>query len=57
MDDTVTAPIAKGQKLGVAKVMFGNNKIGEIDLIAAEGVEKLTFLKALSRVFRALTSL
>ncbi len=56
IDEKVEAPIAKGQKLGVAKVMFGEKTIGEIDLIATEGVEKLTFLKALQRVFSALTT-
>ncbi len=57
LKETVTAPIAKGQRLGSAKVMFGNKKIGEIELIAASSVEELTFLKALGRIFKALTSL
>lgn len=52
--ESFAAPIAKGQKLGTVKVKFGEKTIGEIDLIAAEAVEKLTFLKALSRIFEAL---
>jgi len=54
--ETVDAPIAKGQKLGVAKVWFGEKNIGEIDLVATHSVERMTFIKALVRIFAALVA-
>ena len=54
--ETVEAPIAKGQKLGAAKVMFGEKCIGEIDLISTRAVERMTFIKALNCIFAALIS-
>ena len=56
MKETVEAPIAKGQKLGVAKITYNDKVIGEIDLISVGAVERFTFLKALGRVFGALIS-
>ena len=56
MKEIVEAPIAKGQKLGVAKITYNDKVIGEIDLISVGAVERFTFWKALERVFSALIS-
>jgi len=41
----IEAPIEVGQKLGVARVLYKNKEIGEIDLIATENIEKKSFFK------------
>lgn len=55
--DKVTAPIAKGQKLGTANIMLGDKKLGSIDLVAGNEVNRFTFLVALKRILSALISL
>ncbi|BBB92960.1 MAG TPA: D-alanyl-D-alanine carboxypeptidase family protein [Methylomusa anaerophila] len=39
----INAPINKGQKIGVAKVMYNNAEVSSVDLVADYGVEKRTF--------------
>jgi len=41
----IEAPIAVGQKLGIARVLYKNKEIGAIDLIATENIEKKSFFK------------
>ncbi len=57
IEDSFKAPIAKGQKLGEAKIMYGEKQIGSIDLISADSVNKLTFSVSLGRILRGLTTL
>jgi len=40
---TLYAPIKKGQKVGVAKILKDNNVIGEVQLIANESISKKSF--------------
>lgn len=54
LPESLEAPIAKGQKIGVAKIVFGKKQIGEIDLISANTVDRMTFFKAFARIFKAL---
>ena len=54
--ESLDAPIAKGQKVGVAKIVFGKKQIGEIDLISSKTVDRMTFFKAFARIFMALIS-
>lgn len=54
LPETIEAPVAKGQKLGTAKVLFGDKQIGEIDLISTKAVERMTFTIAFGRIFSAL---
>ena len=56
LPESLEAPIAKGQKIGVAKIVFGKKQIGEIDLISAKTVDRMTFFKAFARIFKALVS-
>ena len=55
--ETVTAPIAKGEKIGKATVTAGGKKIGEINITAASEVKKLTFTAALIKILNALFTL
>ena len=43
MDGPVTAPVSRGQRLGTLKVKSGDQILKEVPLVAAEGVERLSF--------------
>ena len=45
--NSVEAPIAVGQKLGVARVLYKGNEIAKIDLIATEAIEREYYFKAI----------
>ncbi len=49
-DENVNAPITKGQKLGSAKVMYGDVELGRVDLIATSDITRSEFLFALERI-------
>lgn len=57
LNDTVTAPIKKGDKIGSIGVYLGDEEIGTVDITAATGVKRLTFKSAfgwlISALFRA----
>ena len=55
--ETVTAPIAKGEKIGKATVTVSGKKIGEINITASSHVKKLTFTAALIKILNALFTL
>lgn len=40
-EETVTAPVSKGQKLGTVTVSVGEQILAQVPLVAAEGVERL----------------
>jgi len=39
--DRIEAPIAEWQKIGVVRVLYKTGEIGNIDLIAAENIERV----------------
>lgn len=43
-DENLTAPIEQGQKIGVAEIYLADDKVREIDVLAAEPVEEGWFL-------------
>ena len=43
LEEGVTAPVSKGQKLGTLTVSVGQQVLTEIPMVAAEGVQKLGF--------------
>lgn len=49
-DENITAPIAKGQSLGYAKVVYNGQEIGRTELIATSDIERSEFLFALERI-------
>ena len=55
LEETVDAPVSKGQRLGTLYMKAGEQVLKEIPLVAENSVEKLTFWEMFSRVFRRLT--
>lgn len=45
--DTLTAPIEKGQKIGVVEIYLAEDLCGKVDLVAAENIEKGWFLSVI----------
>ena len=45
--DRIKAPIAVGQKIGEVRVLYKMAEIGAIDLIAAENIERVSFVKGI----------
>jgi len=55
--DSIDAPVQKGQKIGTATLMLAGEVIGEVDLLAAESVERsglMVFLQGASNVIDSL---
>ncbi len=52
MEPMVAAPVSQGQRLGTMVVKAGEQVLSEIPLVAAEGVEKLTWGNLFGRVLR-----
>jgi D-alanyl-D-alanine carboxypeptidase (penicillin-binding protein 5/6) len=48
------APVEKGQVLGTLRFFAGDALVAQYDLTAASDVPKLSFLKAIQRIFRSL---
>ncbi len=43
LEETVTAPVSKGQRLGTLTVKAGEQILSQVPMIAQEGVQRLTF--------------
>lgn len=43
VEESLTAPVAQGQKLGTLRVMSGEQVLSEVPLVAAQGVERLSY--------------
>ena len=52
MDGPVTAPVSQGQRLGTLSVKSGEQVLQEVPLVAAEGVERLSFGNLFGMVLR-----
>jgi len=52
LEEDVTAPISKGQRLGTMTVKAGEQILAEIPMVAETGVEKLTFWQMYLRLLR-----
>lgn len=57
LEETLNAPIMKGQKVGFAEIQSNGKKIGEIDIVATENIEKLSYIICIYRMFKALIAL
>lgn len=53
ISDRVFAPVVKGDRLGVLKLVKDNQVFAEVDLIAMQDVEKLSFFGNLWRLLRS----
>ena len=54
VDESVTAPVEKGQQLGLLRVTAGDETIAELPLVAPERVEVLTWWDVMVRTLRAM---
>ncbi|MBR2423338.1 MAG: D-alanyl-D-alanine carboxypeptidase [Oscillospiraceae bacterium] len=52
LEEDVTAPVSKGQRLGTMTVKAGAQILAEIPMVAETGVEKLTFWQMYLRLLR-----
>ena len=52
VEESVTAPVSQGQRLGTLRVKAGEQILKELPLVAAEGVERLSFGDLFGMVFR-----
>ena len=57
LEETVTAPVSQGQKLGTMTVKAGDQVLAQVNMVAAEAVPRLTwwqiFLKLLQKITMA----
>jgi D-alanyl-D-alanine carboxypeptidase (penicillin-binding protein 5/6) len=51
MPEKLSAPIAKGQKIGTITYMVDGKEIGVSDILAAETVEKVDFFSLFPKLF------
>ena len=51
-EDSVTAPVSRGQRLGTLTVKAGEQVIREVPLVAAEGVERLSWADLFVKVLK-----
>ena len=52
LEEIVTAPVSQGQRLGTLTVKAGDQVLAEIPLVAAEGVERLTWWDLCGKVLK-----
>ena len=52
LDEEVTAPVSKGQRLGTMTVKAGEQILAEIPMVAESGVEKLTWVQMYLRLLK-----
>jgi len=52
LEESVTAPVSRGQRLGTLTVKTGEQVLKEVPLVAAEGVERKSFLNLFGMVMR-----
>lgn len=52
VEESLTAPVAQGQRLGTLRVMSGEQVLSEVPLVAAQGVERLSYGELFGKVLR-----
>ena len=55
LDEQVNAPVSKGQRLGTLTVRAGEQVLAQVNMVAADGVPRLTFGQVFTKVLRTLT--
>lgn len=53
-DEEITAPVKKGQKVGIAEIYVGETVVAAEDITAKEEVPKRTFLSTFARILKGL---
>ena len=54
LEEQVNAPVSKGQRLGTLTVRAGEQVLTQVNMVAAEGVPRLTFGQVFTKVLRTL---
>lgn len=54
LPESIEAPVTQGETIGKAVVSIGDKKLGEIDIVANENVDEMTFGAGLIRMLSAL---
>lgn len=54
LNEEITAPVKKGDKIGEAEYYLGDKKVGSVDILALESVDEAGFLSSLRKVIRLL---
>ena len=54
LDPSVTAPVSRGQRLGTLTLKAGEQILRQVPLVAAEGVQRLSFGEIFLQVLRRL---
>ena len=52
LDETVTAPVSRGQRLGTLTIQSGQQTLAQIPLVAGAAVERLTWGELFLQVLR-----
>ena len=55
LEEKVTAPVSKGQRLGTLTVKVGEQTVKQVPLVARESVERLTWWDLFLQVLRKIT--
>ena len=55
LEEKVSAPVSKGQKLGTLTVRVGEQVVAQVPMVASEAVPRLTFLDLFRQVLQKLT--
>ena len=53
LDDKVSAPVTKGQKLGEVVYLLDNNQVGSSNIIAEQDINRLTLLNMASVLYKS----
>ena len=54
LEESVTAPVSKGQKLGILTVKAGDQVLTQVNLVAEEAVERLSWWDVFTQILRKL---
>ena len=52
LEESVTAPVSKGQRLGTLTVKAGEQVLAQVPLVAKDPVERITWKDLFMRIFR-----
>ena len=53
LDETLNAPINKGQKVGEVSFMMSNQEISKVDIVASENIKKISIMNMLAYVYNS----
>ena len=52
LEESVTAPVSQGQRLGTLRMMAGEQVLSEVPLVASRSIERLTWLDLFIKVLQ-----